>query len=76
LSRIRLHDGIVVTRTVILCHPGDLLHDVCSIMKARGLKNLPVVGQDSRPAGVLSPRDALEVTLEEVEYEGGCYADM
>jgi CBS domain-containing protein len=59
----------VMTRTVILCHPSDLLQDVWSIMKERGLKNIPVVDQDSRPIGVLNARDALEVLLEEVEYE-------
>jgi len=59
----------VMTRTVILCHPDDLLHDIWSIMKERGLKNIPVVGQDSRPIGVLNARDALEVLLEEAEYE-------
>jgi CBS domain-containing protein len=59
----------VMTRTVILCHPNDLLHDIWSIMKERGLKNIPVVGEDSRPIGVLNARDALEVLLEEAEYE-------
>jgi CBS domain-containing protein len=59
----------VMTRTIILCHPSDLLHDVWSVMKERGLKNIPVVGQDSRPIGVLTARDALEALLEEVEYE-------
>jgi CBS domain-containing protein len=59
----------VMTRTVILCHPSDLLQDVWSVMKERGLKNIPVVGQDSRPTGVLTARDALEALLEEVEYE-------
>jgi CBS domain-containing protein len=58
-----------MTRTVILCHPGDRLHDVWSIMKDRGLKNIPVVDQDSRPLGVLNARDALEALLEDVEYE-------
>lgn len=58
-----------MTRTVILCHPSDLLHDVWSIMKERSLKNIPVVGQDTRPMGVLNARDALEALLEEVEYE-------
>jgi CBS domain-containing protein len=58
-----------MTRTVILCHPGDRLHDVWSIMKDRSLKNIPVVDQDSRPLGVLNARDALEALLEDVEYE-------
>ncbi len=59
----------VMTRTVILCHPSDLLHDIWLIMKERGLKNIPVVDQDSRPLGVINARDALEALLEEVEYE-------
>ena len=65
----------VMTRTVILCRPNDLLHDIWSIMKGRGLKNIPVVDQDSRPIGVLNARDALEVLLEEAEYEEGLLRD-
>jgi CBS domain-containing protein len=59
----------VMTRGVVLCHPGDLLHDIWTVMKERGLKNIPVVGHDSRPIGVLNARDALEVLLEDAEYE-------
>ena len=65
----------VMTRTVILCHPSDLLHDIWSIMKDRGLKNIPVVETDSRPIGVLNARDALEVLLEDAEYEEGLLRD-
>ncbi len=59
----------IMTRTVTLCRPSDRLRDAWSIMKERGLKNIPVVCQGSRPIGVLNARDALEVLLEEVEYE-------
>ena len=59
----------VMTRTVVHCQPNDLLKNVWSIMKDRGLKNLPVLDQDSRPIGVLNARDVLEVLREEVEYE-------
>ncbi len=61
--------SIVMTRAVSLCHPSDSLHDVWSIMKGRGLKNIPVVDRDSRPIGVLNARDALEGLLGEVEHE-------
>ena len=61
--------SIVMTTTVTLCHPGDWLHDVWSIMKERGLKNIPVVDQDSRPIGVLNARDALEMLLKEAEHD-------
>lgn len=59
----------VMVRTVVLCHPTDLLRNVWSIMKDRGLKNLPVIDTDSRPIGVLNARDALEVLRKEVEHE-------
>ncbi len=61
--------SIVMTRAVVLCHPSDSLHNVWSIMKERGLKNIPVVDHASRPIGVLNARDALEGLLEEVEHE-------
>jgi predicted transcriptional regulator len=59
----------VMTRTVVHCQPNDVSQDVCSIMKDRGLKNLPILDRGSRPIGVLNARDALEALREEVEYE-------
>lgn len=59
----------VMTRTVVHCQPNDVLPNVWSVMKDRGLKNLPILDQDSRPIGVLNARDALEALREEVEYE-------
>jgi|SRR5579859_503752 len=61
--------SMVMTRNVISCHPGDLLHEVWSIMKERRLKNVPIVDQDLRPLGVLNARDALEALLKDVEHE-------
>jgi predicted transcriptional regulator len=59
----------VMARTVVHCQPNDVSQDVCSIMKDRGLKNLPILDRGSRPIGVLNARDALEGVREEVEYE-------
>lgn len=59
----------VMTRSVIHCQPNDILQNVWSIMKDRGLKNIPIIDQASRAIGVLNARDALEVLREEVEYE-------
>lgn len=59
----------VMTREVMSCHPEDWVNDVWSIIKERGLKNIPVVDQDTRPVGVLNARDALQVLLEDVQYE-------
>jgi CBS domain-containing protein len=53
----------VMTRDVTHCHPGDLLHDVWSIMKERGLLHVPVVGKDFKPLGVINARDALLALL-------------
>jgi CBS domain-containing protein len=59
----------VMTRTVILCRPGDSLPEVWLVMKERRLKNIPIVDEDVRPLGVLNARDTLEALLEEVEHE-------
>lgn len=65
----------VMTRAVIVCRPSDPLRDVWSVMKERGLRNIPIVSQDSRPIGVLNARDTLEVLLEDVEYEEALLRD-
>lgn len=59
----------VMTKEVTFYRPDDWLHDVWSVIKQRGLKNIPVVDQDSKPVGVLNARDALQALLEEVQYE-------
>jgi signal-transduction protein with cAMP-binding, CBS, and nucleotidyltransferase domain len=64
-----------MTRDVVLCRPGDLLRDVWARMKERGLKNIPVVDQDSRPLGVLHARDILQVLLKESKDEESMLRD-
>lgn len=59
----------MMTRDVVVCHPGDWLHDVWVIMKKRELKNVPITNSESRPIGVLNARDALEGLLGETENE-------
>ena len=59
----------VMTREVILCHPGQQLSEVWSRMRSRKLKNVPIVNEESRPIGMLNARDALQLLLEEVEDE-------
>ena len=67
--------SLVMTRDVVLCRPGDLLHDVWLRMKERGLKNIPVADQDLRPQGVLNARDILQVLLKESEDEEAMLRD-
>ena len=65
----------VMMRDVVLCRPGDLLRDVWAVMKDRSVKNIPIIGQDSRPIGVLNARDVVEVLMDEAEYEEALLRD-
>jgi signal-transduction protein with cAMP-binding, CBS, and nucleotidyltransferase domain len=67
--------SLVMTRDVVVCRPGDWLHEVWSKMKERGLKNVPITDQDSRPMGLLNARDALQGLLQEVENEESLLRD-
>ena len=59
--------AIVMTSEVLLCHPADPLSDVWSRMKGRGLKNVPVVDDESKPLGLLHARDILQILLNDAE---------
>ena len=65
----------VMTKDVTYCRPGDSLQDVWSIMKARGLLHVPIVGEDFGPLGVINARDALFVLLEGSEHEESLLRD-
>jgi signal-transduction protein with cAMP-binding, CBS, and nucleotidyltransferase domain len=59
----------VMTAVMAVCHPGDWVKDVWSDMKSKEFKNVPVLDADSRPIGLLTARDALQVMLQESEDE-------
>jgi predicted transcriptional regulator len=59
----------VMTRDVVLCQQSDRLQDVSERMKARHLKNIPVVDEDNRPSGLLTARAVLRVLLGDAEHE-------
>lgn len=59
--------ALVMTSEVLLCRPADLLSEVWAQMKERGLKNVPVVDDESRPLGLLHARDILQVLLSDAE---------
>jgi CBS domain-containing protein len=59
----------VMTRDVVLCQGSDLLEDVSERMKARHLKNVPVVDGENRPVGLLTARAVLRVLLGAAEHE-------
>jgi CBS domain-containing protein len=57
--------GLAMTQNVLFCRAGDVLETLWSDMKARGLKNIPVVGAANKPIGVLNARDMLQALLRE-----------
>ena len=67
--------ALMMTRDIVRCEPKDLPRDVWARMKARGLKNVPVVDQEGRPLGLLHARDILQVLLSESENEDAILRD-
>ncbi len=67
--------ALVMSADVVLCAPRDVLQDVWSKMKARGLKNIPIADADGRPIGVLNARDVLGVLVQEVKDEESLLRD-
>lgn len=64
-----------MSRDVVVCRHDDRLDEVWSRMKARGLKNVPVTDEQSRPVGMLNARDVLQALLHEVENEESLLRD-
>ena len=60
--------GAMTTR-VVTTTPGAFLHDVWQVMSERGLRNIPVIGENDTALGILTARDALLTLLGEVRYE-------
>lgn len=67
--------ALVMSADVLQCAPDDLVRDVWSKMKSRGLKNIPVAGVDGRPVGVLNARDVLSALLKKVSGEESLLRD-
>lgn len=65
----------VMNCDVVTCKPGDHMDIVWAGMKERGIKNLPVVDENSRPVGVLNARDALQALMQEVQDEESLLRD-
>lgn len=54
---------------VVSCSPDDDLYATWQRMAARSLQNMPVLGTDAKPLGVLDIRDALNALFEQEEYQ-------
>ncbi len=65
----------VMTHDVLVCRHDEELSLIWSEMKARKLKNVPVLDGQSKPLGVLNARDVLQALLVEVENEESLLRD-
>jgi signal-transduction protein with cAMP-binding, CBS, and nucleotidyltransferase domain len=67
--------SVLMTRDPVLCRQGDVLHDVWDRMKAKKIRNIPVIDEAFRPIGVFNARDIFEVLLKESEEEQSLLRD-
>lgn len=65
----------MMTRDVVSCQPGELLQNIWSMMKARGLQRIAVISQGGKPVGIIYARDALQGLLGEVESDEALLRD-
>ena len=61
-------DGIM-TRDVTYCRTHEILLDVWSVMRERGLQRVPILDEARRPVGIIYAREALQALLSESENE-------
>jgi CBS domain-containing protein len=59
----------LMSRNIVFCRPEDDLYSTWQSMTAQSLQNMPVLGIDSTPQGVLDIRDAFKALYEQEEYE-------
>ncbi len=59
----------IMTRDVTYCRTNEMLLDVWSVMKERGLQRVPILDEARRPLGIIYAREALQALLSELENE-------
>lgn len=59
----------LMSRTIVSCHPDDDLHSTWQMMARKSLQNMPVLGADAKPVGVLDIRDAMKALFEQEELQ-------
>jgi CBS domain-containing protein len=59
----------LMSRDIVSCSPEDDLYATWQKMVAHSLQNIPVLGTDAKPLGVLDIRDALKMLFEQEKYQ-------
>jgi len=59
----------IMTRDVTYCRTHEVLLDVWSVMRQRGLQRVPILDEARRPLGIIYAREALQALLSESENE-------
>lgn len=57
----------VMTRDIVKCAPHDWLNDVWSTIKTVGVRQIPVLDEDSRPLGIVYAVDVVHALLTEAQ---------
>lgn len=65
----------LMSAQIISCAPEDELQTAWETMVARRLQNMPVLGADRKPVGILDIRDAMKVLFEQEELQEHMLAD-
>ena len=59
----------LMSRDIVSCGPDDDLYAAWQRMSAQSLQNMPVLGADGKPLGMLDFRDVLRALFEQEEYQ-------
>ena len=61
--------ALLMSRPIVSCEPHEDVYSVWQTMTARKLQNVPVLGADRKPLGILDIRDAMQVLLEQEQHQ-------
>lgn len=65
----------LMSRDIVACTPEDEVYAVWQIMADQRLQNIPILGMDSIPVGVLDIRDAMKALFEQEQYQERMLSD-
>ncbi|WP_119272206.1 CBS domain-containing protein [Taklimakanibacter deserti] len=65
----------LMSRDIVACTPEDEVYAVWQTMAERRLQNMPILGRDSIPIGILDIRDAMKALFEQERYQERMLSD-